>query len=258
MATKLHGGPVYGPVHSRRLGLSLGINLLPTDGKICSFDCIYCECGSDAERRTKSPFPTAARIGTDLEPVLRDLDKQGQVLNSITLAGNGEPTLNPEFAQIVDVVLRLRDELAPKAEVSVISNGTRAGDPAVHDALMRVDSNLFKLDTVDPDYIAFLDQPVAAYDVRRQIELARSFGGHVTIQTMFLRGTVDGRDVDNTAERYVGPWLDAVREIGPEEVTVYTVARDTPTPGLEKAPAEVLDAIADRVRALGIPCTVGY
>ena len=117
---------------------------------------------------------------------------------------------------------------------------------------------LFKLDTVDPDYIAFLDQPVAAYDVRRQIELARSFEGHVTIQTMFLRGTVDGRDVDNTGERYVGPWLDTIREIGPEEVTVYTVARDTPTPGLEKAPAEVLDAIADRVRGLGIPCTVGY
>ena len=205
MATKLHPGPVYGPVHSRRLGLSLGINLLPNDGKICSFDCIYCECGSDAERRTKSPFPTAARIA--LEPVLRDLADKGQTLNSITLAGNGEPTLNPEFAQIVDVVLRQRDELAPKAEVSVISNGTRAGDPAVHDALMRVDSNLFKLDTVDADYIAFLDQPVGPYDVQRQIDLARSFEGHVTIQTMFLRGTVAGRDVDNTTEQYVGPWL---------------------------------------------------
>ena len=123
---------------------------------------------------------------------------------------------------------------------------------------MRVDSNLFKLDTVDADYIAFLDQPVGPYDVQRQIDLARSFEGHVTIQTMFLRGTVAGRDVDNTTEQYVGPWLDAIREIEPEEVTVYTVARDTPTPGLEKAPAKTLDAIADRVRELGIPCTVGY
>lgn len=258
MPTALHSGPVYGPVHSRRLGLSLGINLLPNDGKICSFDCRYCECGSNAERRTTSPFPTAARIAADLEPVLRDLAAQGEVLNSITLAGNGEPTLNPEFAQIVDVVLRQRDELATEAKVSVISNGTRAGDPAVHEALMRVDSNLFKLDTVDQDYIQLLDQPVGAYDVHKQVELACSFGGHVTIQTMFLRGTMDRHDVDNTTERYVAPWLDAIREIGPEEVTVYTVARDTPTPGLEKAPAEALDAIADRVRQLGITCTVGY
>lgn len=258
MPTKLHPGLVYGPVHSRRLGLSLGVNLLPGDGKVCSFDCLYCECGSNRQRVTRTPLPTAAELAQALETRLRELAAKGRRPDVITLAGNGEPTLNPEFPQIVDAVLRLRAQLAPAARVTVISNGTQAGRPEVHAALMRVDDNLFKLDTVSPDYISLLDQPNPGYDVRRQIELARSFNGHVTIQTMFLTGTANGHSVDNTGEKYVGPWLDALREIAPEAATVYTVARDTPVPGLAKAPADVLDGIADRVRALGIPCSVGY
>lgn len=258
MATKLNDSPIYGPVDSRRLGLSLGVNLLPADGKVCSFDCRYCECGLNAERRTRSPLPTAAQVEEALGAKLRQLDGEGQRLDDISLAGNGEPTLNPEFPQIVDVVLRLRDQLAPQAQVTVISNGTRAGLPAVHAALMRVDCNLFKLDTVDPAYVDLVDAPQAGYDVGRQVKLAASFGGHVVVQTMFLTGQVDGHDVDDTGEAYVGPWLEALERIRPQAVTIYTVDRDTPVPGLAKASPAALDAIADRVRALGFPCTVGY
>ncbi len=258
MPTKLNDSPIYGPVMSRRMGLSLGVNLEPADGKVCSFDCLYCECGLNEERRTTTPVPTAAQVAAALEGKLRELANEDARLDDISLAGNGEPTLNPEFPQIVDAVLTLRDELAPTAQVTAISNGTMAGHPDVHAALLHVDSNLFKLDTVDQAYVDLLDRPRGAYDVRRQIELAKSFGGHVTIQTMFLKGVVDGQDLDNTGDKYVGPWLDALREIGPEAATIYTVDRDTPVAGLAKAPAATLDAIAERVRALGIPCLVGY
>lgn len=258
MPTKLNDSPIYGPVTSRRMGLSLGVNLEPADGKVCSFDCLYCECGLNGERRTTTPVPTASQVADALEDKLRELAADGVRLDDISLAGNGEPTLNPEFPQIVDVVLALRDELAPTAVVTVISNGTMAQRPQVHDALMRVEANLFKLDTVDQAYVDLLDRPCGAYDVHRQVEMAKSFCGHVTIQTMFLTGSVAGHDMDNTSDKYVVPWLDALREIGPEAVTIYTVDRDTPVTGLTKAPAATLDVIAARVRALGIPCTVGY
>lgn len=258
MPTKLNPSPIYGPVRSRRLGLSLGVNLLPGDGKVCSFDCLYCECGLDEERRTATRPPTAAQIAPALEAKLRGLVETGERLDDISLAGNGEPTLNPEFPQIVGEVLRLRDALAPQAQVTVISNGTMAERPAVHDALMRVDCNLFKLDTVDQAYVELLDRPRGGYDVARQVEVAASFGGHVVVQTMFLTGQVGGRSVDNTGEAYVGPWLEALRHIRPQAATIYTVDRDTPVDGLAKASPQALDAIADRARALGIPCTVGY
>lgn len=258
MSTVLYTSPLYGPVFSRRLGLSLGINLAPADGKICSFDCLYCECGLNEERRTHSPAPTAAQIRDALQDKMRDLASAGRNLDDICLAGNGEPTLNPEFPQIVDAVLQLRNRYMPAARVSVISNGTMAARPSVHQALMRVDANLFKLDTVDPGYVGFLDQPQVSYDVQRQVEVAKSFEGHVVVQTIFLTGTAHCRSADNTGERFVTPWLDALREIRPGACTIYTVARETPVAGLRKASPEVLDAIAARVRALGIPCTVGY
>ena len=154
--------------------------------------------------------------------------------------------------------MRLRDEIAPSCRIAVLSNGTRADVPAVHDALMLVDDNILKLDTADRSYIQLLDRPVGPYDVEHQIETFASFGGHVIVQTMFLTGSFDGHDLDNTGERYVGPWLDALQRIRPQEVTIYTVARDTPVPGLEKASPAILDGIAERVRALGIPCQVSY
>ena len=158
----------------------------------------------------------------------------------------------------MDAALSLRDRYAPEAHVTVLSNGTQAARPDVHATLLRVDRNVLKLDTVDTAYIAALDRPRVSYDVERQVETFASFEGHVIVQTIFLRGSYEGRSLDNTDEGHVGAWLSALERIRPEGVTIYTVDRDTPASGLSKAPRETLDAIAQRVRDLGFPCTVGY
>lgn len=258
MATFLNDSPVFGPVKSRRLGVSLGVNLMPATGKICTFDCLYCENGLNAQRRTSDGYNDAQTVLDALEARLRKMAGEGVLPDVITFAGNGEPTASPAFPEAIRGAVRLRDELAPAAKIAVLSNGTRAAVPEVHDALMLVDDNILKLDTVDADYIALLDRPTGPYDVEGQIGAFASFGGHVIVQTIFLTGSVDGTSVDNTGEKYVGPWLEALRRIGPEAVTIYTVARQTPVERLSKAAPEVLDAIADRVRALGIRCTVSY
>jgi wyosine [tRNA(Phe)-imidazoG37] synthetase (radical SAM superfamily) len=254
MSTIIYPSPIFGPVQSRRLGISLGINLLPPDGKVCSFDCIYCECGFNESHRPKQPLPTREEVATALERKLRQMQEDGQMPDVLTFAGNGEPTCHPHFADIIDDTIRLRDLYCPKAKVSVLSNSTMIHRPHVHDALMRVDNNILKLDTVDPDFIRQVDHPAGTYDVDAIIERMKAFHGHIIIQTMFLKGT----DIDNTTEQYVAPWLEAVREIAPSQVMIYTIDRETPDQSLRKATHEELDAIRDRVIAAGIPCTASY
>ena len=254
MSTIIYPSPIFGPVHSRRLGVSLGINLLPADGKICTFDCIYCECGFNADHRPTLPMPTREEVRQALEARLQDMQQNGPTPDVLTFAGNGEPTANPAFPEIIDDTLRLRDQYFPQAKVSVLSNSTLIHRPAVHDALMRVDNNILKLDTVDADFINKVDRPTGHFDVADTIAHLKHFRGHVIIQTMFLKGN----GIDNTTDAYVEPWLQAVREIGPQEVMVYTIDRETPDRTLLKASHAELDAIADRVRALGIPCQASY
>jgi wyosine [tRNA(Phe)-imidazoG37] synthetase (radical SAM superfamily) len=254
MSTIIYPSPIFGPVQSRRLGISLGINLLPPDGKVCSFDCIYCECGFNESHRPKQPLPTREQVATALERKLRQMQEDGQMPDVLTFAGNGEPTCHPHFADIIDDTIRLRDLYCPQAKVSVLSNSTMIHRPQVHDALMRVDNNILKLDTVDPDFIRQVDHPAGAYDVNAIIERMKAFQGHIIIQTMFLKG--DG--IDNTTEQYVAPWLKAVREIAPCQVMIYTIDRETPDQSLRKATHEELDAIRNRVIAAGIPCTASY
>ncbi|MCH5308075.1 MAG: radical SAM protein [Prevotella sp.] len=258
MSTVIYPSPIFGPVHSRRLGISLGINLLPADGKVCSFDCIYCECGFNEDHRPNLPLPSREEVAEKLEGQLREMAAQGQLPDVLTFAGNGEPTCHPHFAEIIDDTIRLRNKYCPKARVCVLSNSTMIHRPEIHDALLRVDDNILKLDTIDPTYISKVDHPNGTYDVRKIIERMKAFNGHLVIQTMFMRGVCMGESVDNTGEEYVGPWLEALREIGPSQVMVYTIDRETPTQGLEKASREQLDAIRDRVIAAGIPCTASY
>ena len=254
MSTIIYPSPIFGPVHSRRLGISLGINLMPADGKICTFNCIYCECGLNEDFRPSLPRPTREHVAERLEAKLQEMAAEGQLPDVLTFAGNGEPTCHPHFAEIIDDTIRLRDQYCPKAKVSVLSNATMIHRQSVHDALMRVDNNIQKLDTVDPLYINKVDQPVIPYDVHQVIERLKAFQGHVIIQTMFMRGY----SVDNTGEEYVGPWLEAVKAIMPQQVMIYTIDRETPTQGLLKATHEQLDAIRDRVIAAGIPCSASY
>ncbi len=258
MSTILFPSPVFGPVSSRRLGVSLGVNLLPEDGKVCSFDCIYCECGLRAGHRPTAPMPTRAEVAAALEDKLRRMADEGVRPDVITFAGNGEPTMHPDFADIVDDTVRLRDRLAPEARISVLSNSTRMGQPGVTEALLRTDNPIMKLDTVDAAYIGMVNRPAGHYDVREVVERLRAAGPQIVVQTMFLAGTADGRSVDNTGEAYVEPWLRALEHIGPREVMIYTIARETPLKTLRKAPAATLDAIAQRVRALGLKCGVSY
>ena len=258
MSTIIYPSPIFGPVHSRRLGISLGINLLPADGKVCSFNCIYCECGFNEDHRPTLPMPTREAVAEKLEAKLQQMQAEGQLPDVLTFAGNGEPTCHPHFAEIIDDTIRLRDNYCPKAKVCVLSNSTFIHRQQVHDALMRVDDNILKLDTIDPQYINKVDCPNGTYDVNAIIEHMKDFKGHVIIQTMFMKGLCNGESVDNTGEAFVGPWLEAVKAIGPQQVMIYTIDRETPTQGLEKASREQLDAIRDRVIEAGIPCSASY
>ena len=276
MSTVIYPSPIFGPIHSRRLGISLGINLQPADGKVCTFDCIYCECGFNSDHRPTLPRPSRQLVAQKLEEQLQKMVAEGQLPDVLTFAGNGEPTSHPHFAEIIDDTIRLRDQYCPNAKVCVLSNSTMIHRPEVHNALMRVDDNILKLDTVDPTYINKVDRPTGHYDVQQIIEHMKSFHGHIIIQTMFMRGTLNVQsskfkvqsstfkvqsskfNVDNTGEEFVGPWLEVVKQIKPQQVMVYTIDRETPAQGLEKATHEQLDAIRDRVIAAGIPCTASY
>jgi wyosine [tRNA(Phe)-imidazoG37] synthetase (radical SAM superfamily) len=231
---------------------------MPADGKLCSFDCIYCECGFNADHRPALPRPTREEVAEKLEDVLRKMTTEGQLPDVLTFAGNGEPTCHPHFAEIIGDTIRLRNQYCPQAKVCVLSNSTMIHRQSVHDALMLVDDNILKLDTVNPQYINKVDRPNGHYDVQTIIDRMKAFNGHIIIQTMFMRGQYQGESVDNTSEQYVAPWLDVVKQINPQQVMVYTIDRETPTKGLEKASREQLDAIRDRVIALGFPCSASY
>ena len=245
-------------VHSRRLGVSLGINLMPADGKICTFDCIYCECGRNCEHHPHHHRPTRQEVYDALRATLARMKADGPQPNVLTFAGNGEPTANPEFPGIVDDVVALRDEFFPDAKVSVLSNGTRVTDPAIFKALLKLDNNIQKLDTVDIDYIRLIDNPVGHYDLDAIIKALCEFKGHVIIQTMFLTGTLDGRDMDNTSDRYVLSWIETLKKISPSQVMIYTIDRETPVSTLRKASRETLDGIAAKLRENGLETSVSY
>ncbi len=255
MSTVIYPSPIYGPVHSRRLGLSLGINLMPGDGKICTFDCLYCECGFNDDHRTRSHYPTREVVAEALEKQLVKMHNDNEHPDVLTFAGNGEPTSNPHFPEIIDDTVKLRDKWCPDAKISVLSNSTFINREKVREALMKVDNNILKLDTVNAEYIKKVDRPTQpTYDVNKIIEHMKLFEGHIVIQTMFMKG--DG--TDNTGDEYVMPWLAAVKDINPREVMVYTIDRETPDTKLQKATHEELDRIKDLVVASGIPCTASY
>jgi len=254
MSTIIYPSPIFGPVHSRRLGISLGINLMPADGKVCTFDCIYCECGFNKDHRPTQSRPTRKDVAEHLKIKLQEMTAQGALPDVLTFAGNGEPTAHPDFPAIIDDTIRLRNQYCPMAKVSVLSNSTFIHRENIREALMRVDNNILKLDTIDSTFIQQVDRPTGHYDVQQIIRDMRLFNGHLIIQTMFLKGDY----IDNTTDAYVLPWLNTVKEIAPREVMIYTIDRETPTQGLQKATHEELDRIRDMVIGCGIQCTASY
>lgn len=259
MSTIIYPSPIFGPVHSRRLGISLGVNLMPGDGKICTFDCIYCECGFNKDFRPKEKRPSRNEVREKLEDKLKEMSAEGKLPDVITFAGNGEPTGHPDFKGIIDDTIQLRDLYCPKAKVSVLTNSTLINRKDVFDTLMKVDNNILKLDTVDMEYIKTVDRPVGKYDLDETITNLKAFDGHAIIQTMFMKGkSEDGKDIDNTSDRYVLPWIEALKEIKPEKVMIYTIDRETPDHKLEKATHEELDRIVKLLNDNGIEASASY
>ena len=258
MATIIFPSPIFGPIHSRRLGISLGINLLPGDGKVCTFDCIYCECGLNADHRSRTPLPTREDVAKALEEKLLQMKSEGTEPDVLTFAGNGEPTIHPQFPEIIADTIATRNRLCPNAKVSVLSNSTLITREKVFNALKSVDNNILKLDTVDVSYIRKIDRPQGAYDIDAIIEKMQAFEGDVVIQTMFMKGELNGESIDNTGDKYVKPWIEAVKRIAPREVMRYTIDRETPIKGLQKATHEELDHIVELLKNEGIKAGASY
>lgn len=245
---------IFGPIHSRRLGVSLGVNLMPNDGKICSFDCIYCEAGYNSQGKGTSGLPTLEQVSRDLEAKLREMKEKNEPLDVITFSGNGEPTLHPHFPEVVDEIIRLRDIYYPQAKISVLTNSTRIFDPKVADALRRIDNNILKLDSAIEPTMRQIDVPNdPAFTAERVIEALRQFEGRGIIQTMLLRGEHNGRIIDNTTPEEIDALIEAYRKIKPREVMLYSIDRPTPEKNLRKVEREELEQIAARISAAGIP-----
>lgn len=248
MQTVLFHSAVFGPIKSRRLGVSLGINLSPDDGKICTFDCLYCEAGFNAQGPGTTGFPPRGHVSRLLESRLRNMSAAGEPLDVITFSGNGEPTLHPDFGGIIDDTLRLRDLYYPDAKVSVLSNSTRLDRPDVEAALRRVDNNILKLDSAITPSMRLIDRPnQSGFTSEKVIDDLSRFGDQCIIQTMFLRGVYEGRRIDNTVPAEVDALIEAYRRIGPREIMIYSIDRQTPTEGLEKVSREELETIARRI-----------
>ena len=254
MSTFLFDKIIFGPVKSRRLGVSLGINLLPTRKKICNFNCIYCECGwTEDLNKALSRLPDRKEVFSALDHKLSELKKKGKAPDVITYAGNGEPTLHPEFPGIIDDSIFLRDKYFQKTKIAVLSNSTTISNPLIKEALLKVDMNILKLDSAFDATIEKHNQPRIKINADDIIDNLISFDGKVIIQTLFLRGTYNGKDIDNTTPEEINAWLKAIGRIKPSEVMIYTLSRDIPDgASLTKVSVPELKGIAEKVEAIGI------
>jgi len=258
MATFLFDEIIFGPVKSRRLGVSLGINLLPAKRKICNFNCIYCECGwtTDIEK-VKDKLPSRADVFKALDQKLSEMKTSNKHPDVITYAGNGEPTLHPEFEGIIDDSITLRNKYFPKAKIAVLSNATNIEKPGIKSALLKVDQNILKLDSAIDSTVQLHNQPKRTFNVEALIGNLSEFNGNVIVQTLFLRGTYKGRIIDNTTSVEIAGWLKAIEKIRPSEVMIYTISRDTPLGDqLKKVPLKELKEIAAKVEKLGFKTQV--
>jgi len=259
MAGILFDEIVFGPVKSRRFGVSLGINLLPLKGKLCTFNCVYCECGLTEERKKeKLVLFTAAEINASLQSRFEALKNGGLDPDNITFAGNGEPSMHPEFETIVENTILLRNEFFPKAKITVLSNATRLDRENVKRALLRIDNNVLKLDAGTNATFQAINRPTFPITLEKVLIDLKGFKENLTIQTMLIRGDVEGKIVDNTTEEELTLWLKHIREINPKLVMLYPIDRQTPYRTLEKVPEVEFQALAKRIEELGIKAEMFY
>ncbi len=251
MATFLFQEIVFGPVKSRRLGNSLGINVLPEGKKICNFNCIYCECGWNSTETQNLSWPSVQFIEEQLRKKIILLKQQHIPVDTITFAGNGEPTMHPYFPDIIEITLKVRDNLLPGVPIAVLSNATLIFKPEIRKALMKIEQNILKLDSAINETILTLNQPTGYFNLDETIHNLRLFEGHCTIQTMFVRGYINNNSFDNTTEKELNAWLNALKIINPQQIMIYSISRDTPIEQIEKISLEELNLIAKRATLEG-------
>ncbi len=257
MATFLFDEIVFGPVRSRRLGISLGINLLPTNHKLCNFNCLYCECGWSNEKiENLNTLPSLKLFYQKLEDSLSEMYLANKKLDAITFAGNGEPTLHPEFDKIIDATIELRQKYFPDTKITVLSNATLIANERIFNALQKVEQSVLKLDSAILETIKLLNSPPENYALDNLIDNFLRFKGNFVLQTMFIKGEYNGQKFDNTSELEVSKWIEIVNIIRPKLVMIYTIARDTPAKNIIKIQEEMLERIAEKVREIGIAVSV--
>lgn len=257
MQTVLFHETIFGPIHSRRLGASLGVNLSPRDGKVCSFDCIYCEAGFNAQGPGTTGLPSREEVRSQLEAKLKSMRDGGEPLDVITFSGNGEPTVHPNFEGIVEDTVALRNQYFPDVKISVLCNSTMLDREGVCRALRLVDNNILKLDSALTSTIRQIDQPISPnFTAEKVISQIAEFGSQCIVQTMILRGSYNGQLVDNSTEEEIRALIEAYQQIKPRQVMLYSIDRQTPAKELEKVSREELERIAERVRQAGIDVLV--
>ncbi len=247
---------IFGPVSSRRLGVSLGVNLLPTDYKFCTFNCIYCECGWNQKATKKILLPGRPEIKERLEEVLKSRLEKGLPIDSITFAGNGEPTLHPDFAGIIDDTIELRDLYFPQALITVLSNASLVHNKKIIGALRKVDKNILKLDAGTEATFQAINQPNGNLTLKQVVDYLKKFDGKLIIQTLFVQGYNQHEGIDNTTDQEVEAWLKLLQEIHPQSVMLYPIERETPENSIRKISKDILDAIAVKVNAIGFKTEV--
>lgn len=247
---------IFGPVSSRRLGVSLGVNLLPTDYKFCTFDCIYCECGWTKKAEKKVILPSRKEIEERLESVLKERTANQLPIDSITFAGNGEPTLHPNFSEIIEDTIRLRNQYFPKALITVLSNASLIHNTKIISALLKVDKNILKLDAGTEATFQAINQANGNLKLNEVVDYLKKFEGKLIIQTLFVQGFNQHQGIDNTTEKEVNAWLKLVQEIKPKSVILYPIERETPENSIRKVDAQTLNKIANKVQSAGFKTEV--
>lgn len=253
MSTFLWEAIAFGPIHSRRLGNSLGINLLPTDVKICSFNCLYCECGWTLEKSlTAREYYTTNTVMQAIEHKLKSCAEAGTPVDSITFSGNGEPTLHPQFSEIIDRLIPLRDTYYPNAVISCLSNATQLMRADIRSALRRIENPILKLDAGTQAMFDLINAPTQPINIQDVVENLCHFQGELMLQSMFLSGEQDGIAFDNSTGESFNKWKEYVRLIQPKRLMIYSLDRETPAMKLHKFDKTKLEGIADQIRAYGI------
>lgn len=251
MSTILFNEIIFGPIKSRRLGTSLGVNLLPRNGKWCNFDCLYCECGFNKDGKDDRKLPKREDVSTSLERVLAHYSASGEKIDTITFSGNGEPTMHPDFAEIIEDTLNLRNRYVPDAKVSVLSNGSGISKKETSEALTKVDNAILKVDSAFDRTTILINRPAYAYSIRKLKRELEPLKGRFVLQTMFLRGEFEGEVIDNTTPEEIAAWQALAAELDPREIMIYTIDRETPAKNLSKVTIQEMEQIAAPLRERG-------